>query len=356
MNLDESRYKSLLKSLIEGNIRATTGLIGGWSLESDSIYRGSNVWGDPDGMYFGSNGFSIGDRFKIASNGTFTAYSGVFYGNDPNVRLQITDVINISDNTVYTDVASEASRLLRITNYEDTDQGSKMIRILLTGERIRFYDEYSDKTASIRHSAGRLFISSPEYVSIESPLNVAGNVITDGGILSANGCTAWDGGVAGGAVGTTGRMALVSPSSSGYPNIMFVVNKSTSKYTQLRSTNTSGTYTLTLPNSTGTLATTSSDIRLKENIKDSEVSGLELIEKIKLHSFDWRPEGIEGAPHWKIGMIADELEDLDENLAFGGGMNEDGSMNIKGIDTLCLLAYLVKAVQELNEKTKEAAT
>jgi hypothetical protein len=137
---------------------------------------------------------------------------------------------------------------------------------------------------------------------------------------------------------------------------MFVVNKSTSAYTQLRSTNTSGTYTLTFPARTGTLATSSSDRRLKENIKPTEVTALDLVEKIELHSFDWRPEGVEGAPHWKIGMIADELEDLDENLTFGGGLNEDGSINVKGIDTLCLLAYLVKSVQELDERTKEAAT
>ena len=55
-------------------------------------------------------------------------------------------------------------------------------------------------------------------------------------------------------------------------------------------------------------------------------------------------------------MIADELEKLDKNLVFGGGEFEDGSMNVKGIDTLCLLSYLVKAVQEQAkeiEKLKE---
>lgn len=334
-----------------GTLSAPLGNIGGWSLAASAIYRGSSTWKDADGMYFGENGLSIKDKFTVAANGTLTTYSGIFYGNTSNIRLQVTDAINASDSTVYADISDEAPALLRVTNYQNSDLGSKMMRISLTGERIRFYSEYSDKTASIWHNTGRLFLSSPEYVSITSKLNVTGNIITEG-ILSTNGCTAWDSGNAGGFISSTGRMALVTPSSSGYPNIMFVVNKSTSKYTQLRSTNTNGTYTLTLPNSTGTLATTSSDVRLKENIKDSEVSGLELIEKIKLHEFDWKEEAREGAPHWNIGMIADELEELDENLTFGGGENEDGSMNVKGIETTCLISYLVKAVQELSAEVK----
>ena len=51
-------------------------------------------------------------------------------------------------------------------------------------------------------------------------------------------------------------------------------------------------------------------------------------------------------------MIADEIESLDENLTYGGGEFGDGTLNVKGIDTLYLIGYLVKAVQELSDKIK----
>jgi hypothetical protein len=352
-------------------------------------------------MYLGENGLSVKDKFTVASNGTMTAYSGIFYGNNDKIRMQITDAINVADENVYTDIAADAPTLLRVTNYQNTSSGNKMMRVAITGERIRLYDEYSDKTISIRQDAGRLVLGAATYTDVRSDLYITGeikgynsnnsarslirmtggnnvqinadqsgitNISTDtgitgtlsasgdvkstGGNLIANNCTTYNAGVAGGFITDGGRLGLVSGSSSIYPQIIFVTNKSTTRYTQLRSNNTSGTYTLTLPNSTGTLATTSSDIRLKENIKDSEVSGLDLINKIELKQFDWKSEAREGAPHWKIGMIADELEELDENLTFGGGENEDGSMNVKGIETTCLISYLVKAVQELSAEVK----
>lgn len=88
---------------------------------------------------------------------------------------------------------------------------------------------------------------------------------------------------------------------------------------------------------------TSSDIRLKENIKNSTVKALPIVDAINIREFDWKD-----GRHQSIGFIADELEKLDKNLAVGGGKNEDGTMNIKSVDTFYLLGYLTKAVQELS--------
>ena len=100
-------------------------------------------------------------------------------------------------------------------------------------------------------------------------------------------------------------------------------------------------------------ASASSDIRLKTNIADSEISdALNLIKKIKIRSFDWKDMGHEGQilDHQKIGFIADELEELDSKLAAGGGYDEDGGMIIKSVDTFYLLGYIVKALQELDNR------
>lgn len=93
----------------------------------------------------------------------------------------------------------------------------------------------------------------------------------------------------------------------------------------------------------------SSDIRLKENLREVEVEdALSLIKEIKLHSFDWKSDG----SHQKIGFVADELEQLDDRFSYGGGEDENGKPNYKSIDTLYMLGYTVKAIQELSEENK----
>lgn len=93
---------------------------------------------------------------------------------------------------------------------------------------------------------------------------------------------------------------------------------------------------------------TTSDIRLKENVKDCEVEALKTINKMQVHQFDW----IEGG-HQDIGFVADELEKIDPKLSLGGGYNEDGEMDVKQINAPYLLNYAIKAIQELSEVAKE---
>ena len=93
--------------------------------------------------------------------------------------------------------------------------------------------------------------------------------------------------------------------------------------------------------------TTPSDIRLKENIEDSEVNALELVNRMQVRQFDWKIGG-----HQNIGFVADELEKIDPNLTLGGGYDENGEMNVKQINTPYLLNYAVKAIQELSETVK----
>lgn len=94
-----------------------------------------------------------------------------------------------------------------------------------------------------------------------------------------------------------------------------------------------------------------SDQRLKCNISDCNVSALPIIDKIRLRSFDW--VGYKNNRHQNIGFIADEIEMVDPYLSDGGGgYNEDGSINIKSVDTFYLQGYEVKAIQELHQMIK----
>lgn len=92
-----------------------------------------------------------------------------------------------------------------------------------------------------------------------------------------------------------------------------------------------------------------SDIRLKTNVSNSNKKALDVINSIKLRQFDW----IRSGEHQDIGFIADELETLDKHFVFGGGYEEDGSMNIKSVDSLYLQGYEVKAIQELSQENQK---
>lgn len=95
---------------------------------------------------------------------------------------------------------------------------------------------------------------------------------------------------------------------------------------------------------------TSSDIRLKDNIKDSETTALETVNRMKVRQFDWKEQM--GGWHQNIGFVADELEEIDPNLALGGGYDENGEMDVKQINSPYLLNYAIKAIQELSAKVE----
>ena len=116
--------------------------------------------------------------------------------------------------------------------------------------------------------------------------------------------------------------------------------------------------TITFQNASGTVAFTSSDARLKENIKDTDLSGLDMVNKMQIRQFDWIDEesaGYNKGRHQTIGFVADELEELDKYFIVNGsgGYEEDGSINPKCIDTFYLLGYVTKALQELSAKVDE---
>lgn len=94
-----------------------------------------------------------------------------------------------------------------------------------------------------------------------------------------------------------------------------------------------------------------SDIRLKENIENSETDALETINQMKVRQFDWKERM--GGWHQNIGFVADELEEIDPNLALGGGYDKNGEMDVKQINSPYLLNYAIKAIQELSAKVDE---
>lgn len=133
------------------------------------------------------------------------------------------------------------------------------------------------------------------------------------------------------------------PTTRGYPVLSATTNErvtslgNASSYVKVRANGV--TYHCTYSNS---------DIRLKTNVKDSEVNALSTINRIKIRQFDWKKDG----KHQKIGFIADELEEIDKKFSIGGGYEdkEGKAMDVKSVDTFYLMGYMVKAIQELSEQ------
>ena len=96
------------------------------------------------------------------------------------------------------------------------------------------------------------------------------------------------------------------------------------------------------------VATNPSDERLKNNILDSEIKALELINKIHHKSFDWDKEKAHKEGHIDCGYIAQELIKIDSNFVIYNKEHDTYQIN-----TLYVLATSTKAIQELNAKIEK---
>lgn len=67
---------------VEGEIRATSGKIGGFDIQKDYLSYNGQTWGGTNswGGYFGTNGFQLGRNFKVDMAGNLDAASGRFTG------------------------------------------------------------------------------------------------------------------------------------------------------------------------------------------------------------------------------------------------------------------------------------
>ena len=93
-----------------------------------------------------------------------------------------------------------------------------------------------------------------------------------------------------------------------------------------------------------TLNTDLSDRRYKTNIQDSQVNGLDVIEKLKTYSYrkeyDGKVEDI------SCGIMAQDVQQVAPEAFLE---NPDGAYSYKVFE---LVPYLIKAIQELNQKVE----
>ena len=87
-----------------------------------------------------------------------------------------------------------------------------------------------------------------------------------------------------------------------------------------------------------------SDKRLKENIVDCEHNALDYIQQFQFKEYDWKKQ--EDRPrkaHTKIGLIAQEVQEIDPTLVYENG-------EALNLDNLRLTNIALKAIQELSQR------
>lgn len=97
---------------VDGEITvATTGTIGCWNINEFSIHKGSELFGNANGMYFGTEGLSLGSKFKVDFQGNMTSTSGIVGGwliEDNYIGLEKWDEENSSNNVAMSPIGVNA--------------------------------------------------------------------------------------------------------------------------------------------------------------------------------------------------------------------------------------------------------
>ena len=89
---------------------------------------------------------------------------------------------------------------------------------------------------------------------------------------------------------------------------------------------------------------TTSDVRLKKDIKTCKYKALDLIGDFKFKSFNWKHrEQLERKPFTEIGLIAQDVEKISKNFVTMSG-------EYKTLNQFNLLTYSLKAIQELSQE------
>ena len=101
-------------------------------------------------------------------------------------------------------------------------------------------------------------------------------------------------------------------------------------------------------NTTTTTYTTSSDYRLKKDLKD--FNALNILSNIKLYDFAWRLNDSR-----MYGVMAHELKEVLPYAVIGekDELDENGNVKSQGVDYSLITPVLVKAIQELTARVQE---
>ena len=94
-----------------------------------------------------------------------------------------------------------------------------------------------------------------------------------------------------------------------------------------------------------------SDENLKKNMEENtDIDALDIINSIKLYSFDWKTNDI----HEELGFKAQQLQEVNEDFVYAVKQGEGSDLDeILQVNTFRMQPYMIKSIQELSKENKE---
>lgn len=300
------------------DLTATGGKIANFTISGGYLYNGIGI-GEAN-----SCGISCGTALGGSDNWIFWAGNGNFRVNKSG-QVWLTDVtatnINIKDYLyMYTDTLSKKT----VMQLYEFSSGAAYLNIGSNLHGVTFFNWgkdpisfYSDGSASFKGVGIGI-----DSFNLSCGTASIGKI--DGTVMNQN------------------MEYKVPVGSSGTPTYYVNVLRSGTKSLTVYGScgNSDGTQT------TKSIAYSTSDARLKENIKDSQVcNALGQILKIRHRDFDW----INGE-HVDLGYIAQELEEINELMV----LKPNDDSEFYGVNTFYLMGVITKAIQELYQIVLES--
>ena len=306
-------------------------------------------------------------KFKVDSSGNFTATNGSLTGT-----VNATTMRAKQNYSVYSDTFDTYQKIIEWSGQSGLNigligdgktSGASGANIILYGKTIYCYDDLS---VLLNLSVGKKLVAetiSASIITATDSLSVDKTSTFKGATTFNSTLTCTSTSTFSGTATFTGSLKAGSFTFRDYSetddnNIIFrrpvaSAGSDKSRVAILQGSSNNKIIIKAQYNSTSfanaTFTGSSSDIRLKRDIKDSSVNALSKIMQMQIREFNWKQTGI----HQELGCVADELELIDPLLTTGGGYDDDGTMNIKSIDTLLLSEYAIKGIQELYRQNKQ---
>lgn len=364
---------------VKGNIEATSGAIGGCSISNGTlIVPSANISGTLNASQISAGAITadkinvsqlsaistnlgsitggsinIGNgKFKVDSNGNFTATNGSLTGTVNATTMRAKQKYSIYDSSfnVYQDVIQWFGSSLSIGLTGGDDNGT----LTMAGAYFNFLDNNIDCNGNLNIvEDGNLSVAKTTTTGSLSVSNTSTfkGTATFKSTSTFSGTATFTGSLKAGSF-TFRDYSEIDDNNIIYRRPVASAGSNKSRVAILQGSSNNKIIIKAQYNSTSfanaTFTGSSSDIRLKRDIKDSSVNALSKIMQMQIREFNWKQTGI----HQELGCVADELELIDPLLTVGGGYDKDGTMNIKSIDTLLLSEYAIKGIQELYEQYK----
>tara|TARA_Y100000310_G_C20645284_1_gene796213 strand:+ start:628 stop:1986 length:1359 start_codon:yes stop_codon:yes gene_type:complete len=279
---------------------------------------------------------------------------GTLYGGSP---LKIGGDINLTGNVTSNDGTGLVS-------------DDKLIMGVLDGSHswIQAVDpETANRDLAINPNGGNVGIGTTaptQTLNVEGTFNVSsstGGILTDSDGETIIGLFT----TAGGALPDR-SLSVYDDFASDYPFAIFNDGNNANRYgisIQAGADDASGTTTYMnfkdgdghqvgyIENAAGTFRLVDgSDRRLKTNIVDTNIDGINTINNLKVREFNWKSSG-----EHNIGFIAQEIYEVYPTATSGelNGVNEDGTLKMMGVAKAELVPVLVKAIQEQQSQIQQ---